>query len=275
VLRLNVMGPHGLRMAHVEAFAVHQGDPEETRHDFDYADEDEEGALTLAGLTPGRYDVAVEAPGMRPVHVEGVPTNGETVAIALERSPVLRGVARRGADARSCAAAVFVRGPGLRKSTGVDQQDCTFEIEDLPSGRSLEVWTNASGTDPHTLVTIPLAGDPAFLCIGTPCDDTRASLAVYVADARGVQVENASLEWTLVGDETRGEIGNDSAPHLTYLHGRRPGESLHLRASVDGRLAETTVVVNRGVTDVVLTVPVAPEDGEDGDAEDAENAPDQ
>jgi hypothetical protein len=256
VLRLSVTGPHGLRLAGVQAKAVRQDDPEEVENDFEQA----QGPLELAGLTLGRYDIDVQAPGMRPAHVQGVPTNGETVAVALERAPVLRGVARLGAGDQGCAHVVYIRSAGNRLGTAVDQESCTFALEDVPQEGTFELFATGRGVAAHTLVTIPLAGDPAFVCLGDPCDE-RASLSVYVADARGVQVEEASLEWTLVGDEPLGELGNTRASGMTYLHDRRPGETLHLRARVDDRSGEATVVVRPGVTDVVLTVPVPDREG--------------
>src|SRR5204863_5724324 len=107
----------------------------------------------------------------------------------------------------------------------------------------------------RALVTLPLTGDPAFLCLAPSCGDPPASVVVYVADGLGALVPSAQLEWTLMGDATRGEIGSTTIQGPGILQRRRSGETLRLLATAQERFAEATVFVGSGVTDVVLTLP--------------------
>ena len=121
-------------------------------------------------------------------------------------------------------------------------------------------------------MTLPEAGDPAFLCLGGPCDPPGASLAVYVADASGLQVEMAALEVTRE-DIDGGETTLTTIGGLGLLHGQRAGETLHLAAMVDDRTAEATVFPGAGVTDVVLTLPA--EESAEKPSEEPETHPDE
>jgi hypothetical protein len=269
-LRIRVTGPHGLLLPGVEASAVRQGDPDENAVAFDEpSDEDgEAGTLTATDLDPGRYDLLVEAPHMRPARVRGVLTGAETIAISLDRAPLLLGAVGDPALGACAAVTVGIKGRGEgapdaeaedeEVTTNVNPEDCTFAFEELPAAGPLTIVATSGAHAERALVTLPLAGDPSFVCLRPPCAAAAASLAVYVADATGAQVESAALEWTLLGDETRGEVGDVTGAGFTYLHGRRPGETLRLRVSVDDRTAETTLLVQPGVTDVVLTLPAEP-----------------
>jgi hypothetical protein len=272
-LLIRVTGPHELLIPGVDATAVRQGDAEETSYSLDAGDD---GTLSLTDVPPGRYDVVVEAPGLRTAHLGGLPTGGDVVAVSLARAPLLLGSIGAPGPA-GCAGVVRATGSSSRLSENAvtaqtDVDDCTFALEALPNdgvavldgpdAGPLVVAATVAGRVERALVTLPLVGDPAAVCFAPPCAAAPASLAIYVADNVGRQVDGALIEWSLLGDEPRGETGtlSLSGSGFTYLHGRRAGQTLELEANVDGRRAATTVVVGVGVTDVVLTVPGAAND---------------
>jgi hypothetical protein len=248
-LRVRVTGPHGLLLPAVSASAVRQGDAEELAHELQQSDEDDDGTLLATELPPGRYDVVVEGPGLRTARVTGLLTGGEVAAIALDRAPLLLGSIGEPGLA-GCAGTVSTK--GLIATLG---DDCTFAFEDVEADGPIVVTSLVAGHAERALVTLPLVGDPGVVCLAPPCTATPASLAIYVADAAGRQVERATIEWTLLGDDLHGELGSAIGDGFVYIHGRRPGQTLELEATVDDRKAKTTVVVGAGVTEVVLTVP--------------------
>jgi hypothetical protein len=275
-LRLRVTGPHGLLIPGVDATAVRQGDAEETSYGFDAGDDDD-GTLSLTDVPPGRYDVVVEAPGLRTARVAGLPTGVDIVALSLDRAPLLLGAIGAPGPA-GCAGVVRAtrsspRVDGNATTAETDADDCTFALEALPDdgvagpggfdAGPLVVAATVAGRVERALVTLPLVGDPAAVCLAPPCAVVPASLAIFVADDAGRQVDGALIEWSLLGDDLRGEMGtlSLSGSGFTYLHGRRAGQTLQLEANVDGRKTATTVVVGVGVTDVVLTVPGAANGG--------------
>jgi hypothetical protein len=106
------------------------------------------------------------------------------------------------------------------------------------------------------LVTVPLTGDPAFLCLAPPCATQPASLLVYVVDGDRL-ASGPTLSWSLQTDGLTGEEGMSIGAGLVWIHGRRVGETLALRAEADDRSAELTTSVASGVTEVAVTLPGA------------------
>ena len=257
-LRLRVTGPHGLVLSSPSATVTRHVDDGDEVFDLD-ADEDVPGVLSATELAPGRYDVVVSAPGMRDVSLAGVPTGEEIVDVSLARAPILLGAL--GAAAGCAGAAVSVVGAaGSEDESAVDAQvdvdDCTFVVEDLPDKGPLTLEARRGAEVARALVTLPVSGDPAPVCLWPPCAAAPASFAVYLADAAGRQVDDAFLEWTLEGDEERGEIGSDSGvAALTYVHHRHAGDTYRLVATVGDDKAEATARLGGGVTEVVLTLP--------------------
>jgi hypothetical protein len=187
------------------------------------------------------------------------------VAIALERAPVLRGTLGRGGPGACEGAEVQVYGPDETPDPedtrfDIDADSCRFELEDLPEEGPLTIVARRAGRIERALVTLPDAGDPAFLCLAGPCDPPSASLAVYVADASGLQVEMAGLEVTREAPDG-GEMTVTTIGGFGLLHGQRAGAPVHLSATALDRTAEATIFPGAGVTDVVLTLPAgeAPE----------------
>jgi hypothetical protein len=262
-LRLRVTGPHGLRLREVEAYAVRRGDPDETENGFDEPDDEDRasGRFVATDLDPGLYDVVVEAPGMRAARVAGVATDGPPVAVALERAPVLRGALGRGAPGACEGAEVQVFGPDdaledAEAGSSVDGDTCRFELEDLPETGPLTVVARRAGRTERALVTLPDTGEPPFLCLAGPCDPPAAWLAIYVADASGLQVEMAELE-VASGGAGGGEMTLTTLPGFGLLQGHAARE-LRLTATALDRTARATVFASAGVTDVLLTLPAEP-----------------
>jgi hypothetical protein len=258
-LRLRVLGPRGLLLTRATAVLTRGGSDDgdaDATYELD-ADDAEPSLLSATDLPPGRYDLAVSAPGMHTTRVEGVPTGDEIVTISLARAPVLLGaLGERGCE----GAKIVVRGPeGPDAEEPVDAkldvETCTFVFEDLPETGPLTVVATRGAEVERALVTLPTTGDPAFVCLAPPCAGASASLAIFLADAAGHPVDDALLEWSFF-DDHRGELGSDSgASSLTYLHGRRVGDTYQLRATVGERAGEATAVVGPGVTEVFVTLP--------------------
>jgi hypothetical protein len=270
VLRVRVVGPHGLLPTSAEVTAVrqrtggHAGNRGGAADDTISLDEDDDGVFTAESLEPGTYEILVESYGLRSARIEGVRAGDEVVDVALARAPVLLGALGNRAGSGCNGFSVGAKAPDSNPTIGdaetvdaetVDAETCTFVMDQLPERCPLTVTAKGEDLVERSLVTLPVQGDPAALCLRPPCDVQPASLAVYVADGAGRLAESVTLEWTLVGDETYGEMGTLMGVGLSYLHGRRAGQSLRIRAAVGDRAAETTALVGPGVTDVVLTVP--------------------
>lgn len=273
-LRVRVVGPHGLLPAVAEVTALRrrcEGSQGECDHDelIDLA-EDDDGTFTADELEPGTYDIQVKANGLRRARLQGVRSGGDVVDVELDRAPILLGALGNGTGGGCEGLSVHASAPDgdaeaedpsddeeiVDAGGTVDAEGCTFMIEPLPERGPLTVSAGTGERTDRGLVTLPVQGDPAFLCLRPPCDVQPAALAVYVADGAGRVVESAALQWTLVGDETHGEMGTlTGGGGLSYLHRRRAGQTLRIRATVEDRAAEVTAVVGPGVTDVVLMVP--------------------
>src|SRR6185503_493099 len=99
-LHVRVRGPRGLVLTGVEVSAVLRGDENDEGTTLEES-EDEDGVFGVDELEVGRYDVLVEAPGMRPARLDDVPTGQDVVAVSLARAGVLLGaVGRRDHDGR-------------------------------------------------------------------------------------------------------------------------------------------------------------------------------
>jgi hypothetical protein len=280
-LHVHVAGPHGLLVSGIDVSVHRRGDPPDAWDLLSYevddaaageAREDDtlgwHGMLSSTDLAPGRYDLRVEAEGMRPVHLDDVPSGPKVVEVALARAPVLLGDA--GAmGALGCAnMTVAWAGPeeeGLTGEATVDESDCTFAIEGLPTAGPLTITATVGKVQRRAFVTLPLSGDPTFLCLEPPCSAEPATLLVYVADGNQHEVDDATLTWTLRGDELHGAMGTSMGFGLLFVHGRRVGETLDLRAERGEQIVDTTTTLGPGVTEVLLTFPACPRPSYDRD----------
>jgi hypothetical protein len=82
-------------------------------------------------------------------------------------------------------------------------------------------------------------------------------LRVYVTDTEHQQVDDASLSWTWQS-ELAGALGTSEGMGVIFVHGRRAGQTLALRAVRGDHVAETTTLLGAGVTEAVLTLPSEP-----------------
>jgi hypothetical protein len=140
-------------------------------------------------------------------------------------------------------------------------------VDDLPSEGPLTVVARGPGWREQTLVTLPSDGDPRPLCLRAPCTVVPAALAIYVVDAAGRLADDVSLDWSRE-TETEGELGSTSLSGVSLLHGRVPGQVLRLHATAGSRQVETLASVGEGVSEVVLTLPVAADEGGSAEADD-------
>jgi hypothetical protein len=271
VLRVHVSGPHGIALAAVDVSVRRRGQPTEYGVDDwialgedDEGDEGEgkgsPGVFSAVDLEPGRYDLQIEAPGMRTARVDDVPTGATVAEVALARAPLLLGAV--GALGGPGCAGVTVRWSGPDDAEGgdaeVNEADCTFVADALPETGPITVVASSGARRESALATLPLSGDPASLCVAPPCAVTPAALVVYVVDAANGRVDDATLAWTLREDELRGEMGTRSGGGFPQVLQRRPGQVIALRAARGGDSTDGVAVVGAGVTEVVLRLPAAP-----------------
>jgi hypothetical protein len=269
-LHVHITGPHGAAVGEADVFVHRRGDdPDdwtliisaEEAEIPDGKDEPVPRMTSAFDLEPGRYDVRVEAEGMRTAHVSDVPTGPNVVEVALTRAPMLLGAIGE-LGAAGCAGTTIVwSGPGDEAETGeatLDDEDCTFYAPAIPEEGPVMVVARRGTLEARALVTPPLAGDPAVLCLAPPCAQQPASLLVYLADSDRREVADAILTWTLQGDDLRGAMGASEGAGLVYVHGRRAGDTLALRAQRGAHVAETTTRLGAGVTEVLLTLPAEP-----------------
>jgi hypothetical protein len=266
-LHVHVVGPHGIVPEGVEVTAHRRGvdDDEWTALDDDEAEAEDEaqasrGTFSTSALEPGRYDLRVQASGMRSLRLQDVPIGPKPLEVALARAPALLGSVAGMAAGGGCAqvAVTWAAGEGDAREEGeatVDADQCTFVVEELPdqAGAVTVVATRGARRE-AALVTVPLTGDPAFLCLAPPCATQPASLLVYVVDGDRL-ASGPTLSWTLQTDGLTGEEGMSIGSGLVWIHGRRAGETLALRAEGDDRSAELTTSVASGVTEVAVTLP--------------------
>ena len=271
-LHVHVSGPHGIALDSADVSIHRRGSEEDDWSALEEADADDEksvGRFDVAGLQPGHYDLRVEANGMRTASLGDIRPGARVIEVALTRAPVLLGaVGTMGAP--GCAdVTVAWSGPGEGGERGeatVDPEDCTFVAEALPDAGPVTVVATRGARRERALVTPPLSGDPAFLCLAPPCAEEPASLLVYVADTAHRQVDDATLTWTLQGDEFNGAMGTSMGNGVLFVHGRRAGQTLALHAQRGAHMVETTTVVGPGVTEALLTLPVEapkPDEGSD------------
>lgn len=271
-LHVHVVGPHGIVPDGVEVTAHRRGadDDEWTALDDAAAeaeadDEDEaqvlRGTFSTSSLEPGRYDLRVQASGMRTAHLDDVRLGPKPLEVALARAPALLGSVAGMAAGGSCAqvTVAWSAGEGDDREEGeatVDADQCTFVAEELPEAGAVTVVATRGARREAALVTVPLTGDPAFLCLAPPCSAQPASLLVYVVDGDRL-ASGPTLSWSLQTDGLTGEEGMSIGAGLVWIHGRRVGETLALRAEADDRSAELTTSVASGVTEVAVTLPGA------------------
>jgi len=266
-LHLHATGPHGLAVPGFDVIVHRRGDAPD---DWTPIDSDEipaangqtpaPGTFATSDLEPGRYDVRVEAEGMRTIRLDDVPTGPKVIEVVLARRPALLGAVGQLGGAGCAGVTVTWSGPGDDAETGdatVDD-DCTFFVEAIPEDGPLTVVAKRGALESRALVTPPLSGDPGFLCLAPPCAEEPASLLVYVADTEHAEVSDASLSWTLQADELHGGGGLSEGMGVLWMHGRRAGQTLALRAERDGHVAEASALLGAGVTEVLLTLPAEP-----------------
>jgi hypothetical protein len=268
-LHVRVTGPHGVLVRGAEVWATLRGDPDDEGTLLD-ENESGDGTFSATELAPGRYDVRVEAPGLREVRLADLPTGPKLIDVFLPRAAVLLGAVGDPHGEGTCdgvtvsataPAADDQDGEPEELATNVDPDSCQFELEGLPVAGPLTVIAKGRGWTERALVTLPVEGDPAAVCFHGPCAARPASLAIYVVDAAGRLVPEVSLDWSRE-TETEGELGSTTIEGFGLLHGPRAGQPLHLHAAAGDRAVETTVFVAAGVSEVVLTLPVADEQPE-------------
>ena len=263
-LHLHATGPHGFPITDFEVYVHSRGDDPDDWTLVQSPETDEEdappGTFTVGNLDPGRYDVRVEAEGMRNVRLDDVPTSPKVLEISFARQAALLGAVGE-LGGRGCAGVTVAwSGPGDDAETGEEtlDDDCTFFVEALPEEGPVTVVAKRGKLETRALVMPPLSGDAAFLCLAPPCGAEPASLLVYVADTEHEEVSDASLEWTAQADEFHEVRGFTSVGSPLWVHGRRAGQTLVARAERDGYVAEATTLLGAGVTEVLLTLPAAP-----------------
>jgi hypothetical protein len=252
VLRVHVTGPHGLLLEAVAVTARRRDDEDETETVLDEA-EDDHGSFT-AELAPARYDLEIEAHGMRDVRAEDAQARRGIIEIALERAPLLLGAVGNGSACANVKVTVFGSDGKPGGNIDLNADTCTFVADDLSEPGPLTVVATIGTRRESALVTLPVSGDPVFLCLAPPCVAAPASLFVYVSDTNRLEVDDATLTWTLQADELNGEMGTSMGTSRFFLHDRRPGQTL-LQARSGDRTTETIAVVGSGVTEVVLVLP--------------------
>jgi len=280
-VRVRVTGPHGLAAEDVDVAVHRRGDDDDTWTDLaeeDAAGGDDDAAraadpaiFAATDLPAGRYDVRVEAEGMRTARLADVRTDGVVLDVVLARRAALLGAV--GALGAADCEGVSVRWSDAsgEEAGDADLDGCTFVAEGLPDGVPVTFVATRGERSGSALVTAPLTGDPTPLCLAPPCAELPVALLVHVVDADRHELGDATLEWTLAADETGG-ISTGGAPF--WVRGRRAGETLALRASASGRVVDATVVVGAGVTETVLAFPPASATaGDDLDAENEAGAP--
>jgi hypothetical protein len=263
-LHVHVTGPHGLEITDFDVLVHRRGNglDDWTLLAPEGADGQDRAPATFAfsTLEPGRYDVRVEAGGMRTVRVDDVPTGPRVVEIGLSRRPVLLGAVGDLGGPGCADVKVAWSGPGDDAETGEAtlDADCTFFVEALPEDGPVTVTAKRGALEARALVTPPLSGDPGFLCLAPPCGDEPASLLVYVADTDRRDVIDASLTWTRQASDLEGEMGMAEGMSMMWVHGRRAGQTVAVRAAREGHTAEATTLLGPGVTELLLTLPAAP-----------------
>lgn len=275
-LHVHVAGPHGITpeevsvLVHRRAAEADDWDLLDAQHDeADEADEAEgvQGMYASTDLAPGRYDLKVEASGMRTIHLDDVATGVKVIEVALARAPALLGAI--GALGEPGCAGVTVRwtSPGQADNDDddgesgeatVNEEACTFVADTFPDTGTVTVVAERGNRRDSALVTPPLSGNPSFLCLAPPCAGQPASLLVYLADTNHHEVDDAMLTWTLQADELHGEMGTWTGGSHLFLNTRRVGQTVTLRADHGKHFVETTVALGPGVNEVVLTLPAAP-----------------
>jgi hypothetical protein len=265
-LHVRVTGPHGIALEDVDVLVRRRGDEPDEWTVLDTDDDAEadagDGSTTASAsdLAPGRYDVRVEAPGMRAVRLDDVAPGPKVLEVALARAPVLLGAVGAMGGPGCSGVTVAWSGPEEDGETGeatFDENECSFVIQALPAEGPVTILATRGKLRERALVTPPLSGDPSFLCLAPPCDAHPASLLVYVGDTSHHQVDDATLTWTLRGDEFQGAMGTSMGAGTLFVHGRHAGETLALHAERDGQAVEATTVLTLGVTEVLLTLPAA------------------
>jgi hypothetical protein len=284
-LHIHATGPHGLPLTDFEVYLHRRGDdPDDwTLVESPETSDDEApvGTFAAGDLDPGRYDVRVEAEGMRNVRLDDVPTGPKVVEIAFARRPALLGAVGN-LGGRGCGGVTVAwSGPGDDAETGEEtlDDDCSFFVQALPEEGPVTVVAKRGKLEATALVAPPLSGDAGFLCLAPPCGEEPASLLVYVADTDHQDVVDASLNWTVQADELHETSGFTEGGSTLWVHGRRVGQTIVARAERNGQAAEATTLLGTGVTEVLLTLPAAkPEpaadiEPDDGDESDDDGSP--
>jgi hypothetical protein len=263
-LHIHATGPHGLPVTDFEVYVHrHEDDPDDWTllESPDTDDEDAPvGTFAAANLDPGRYDVRVEAEGMRNVRLDDVTTGPKVLEVSFARRPALLGAVGN-LGGRGCAGAnVSWSGPGDDAEAGMAsvEDDCSFFVEALPEAGPVTIVAKRGRVEARALVTPPITGDAGFLCLAPPCGEEPASLLVYVGDTDHREVSNAALTWTLQSTGLEGATGGAEGMSTLWVHGRRAGQTIVARAERDGQAAETTTLLGTGVTEVLLTLPATP-----------------
>ena len=142
-----------------------------------------EGTFAIDGLIPGvRYEVTVRAAGFRAVTLRDVEAPATGLEVTLTASPVLHGAIGFPTGAPCPFEVVEVRAadrppPDDDDDADADSggdtvavdEDCRFQVDDLPEAPDLEVRATGPGWHAEERITVPAEGDPPFLCLNPPC----------------------------------------------------------------------------------------------------------
>ena len=219
-----------------------------------------EGLFAIHWLPAGSYDVTVAVPELPAAHAEWPASTDGQIEIPLRRRALLQGVLGAGGRyQRRFYVRIDDAAGGVRV---IEVRSPSFSAEIEASGPATVV-ARLPADELRATVDVPERGDPSPLCLGPPCAELPAALAVWIADARGTLVAEARLEWTasqISSDEERG--GVKSVAGVGYVEDLRPGDRVHLRATVvdqeapdaPERPGEADVVAGYGVTDVVVRI---------------------
>jgi hypothetical protein len=139
----------------------------------------ERGEFEAPGLVPGwDYDLRFSSPGLRSVTLERVRAPAQGIAVKLEAAPTLRGGFGVADGERCPLESAHLEGPGNQAPEADSDsgyvafdEDCRFEIDDLPEVPRVRVLVSGGGWHFEADVELPAHGDPPFLCLHPPCLD--------------------------------------------------------------------------------------------------------
>jgi hypothetical protein len=257
-LRVRPLLPQGLRLPTVDVTLARQGDdgsaesPETVRLEGSL-----DGVFAIHWLEPGAYDVTVAAPDglgtdLRDARARWTAPGDGQLEVPLGRGAVVQGaVGPAGRDCRRLYVHMTDAGGGVQTAQAVGA-DCTFALVALSPGPVTVAAVLPEGRV-RLSVAVPDGGDPPPLCLVAPCPRLPATVAVWVADARGQLAPGVWLARDMIDPDTGGgEVSMETTRGLTFWNDLHPGDRIHVRAGSDESEGEADVVAGFGVTDAVV-----------------------